>query len=81
MPDRNSPPTPTGRLRLARCIVRDGWPCRQAASPAFSDWYDHHRPHTGIGGRTPAERVPDLPEHHSKTVDGGRAPTAAGRDR
>ncbi|WP_083939425.1 leucine zipper domain-containing protein [Nocardiopsis chromatogenes] len=23
--------TPTGRLRLARRIVRDGWTCRQAA--------------------------------------------------
>lgn len=28
---RNAPLTPTGRLRLARCIVDDGWPLRRAA--------------------------------------------------
>ncbi|WP_281288296.1 IS481 family transposase [Haloactinospora alba] len=38
---------------------------RQAAYPAFLDWYNYHRPHTGIGGRTPAERVPNLSEHHT----------------
>src|SRR5689334_1306804 len=27
----NAPLTPTGRLRLARCIVEDGWPLRRAA--------------------------------------------------
>jgi transposase InsO family protein len=27
----NAPLTPTGRLRLARCIVVDGWPLRRAA--------------------------------------------------
>ncbi len=36
---------------------------RRAAHPVFLDWYDYHRPHTGIGGRTPAERVPGLLEH------------------
>jgi len=28
---RNVPLTPTGRLRLARCVVEDGWPLRRAA--------------------------------------------------
>jgi transposase len=28
---RNAPLTPTGRLRLARCVVEDGWPLRRAA--------------------------------------------------
>ncbi|MER5549300.1 leucine zipper domain-containing protein [Streptomyces sp. NPDC002589] len=28
---RNAPLTPTGRLRLARCVVDDGWPVRRAA--------------------------------------------------
>jgi hypothetical protein len=28
---RNAPLTETGRLRLARCIVEDGWPLRRAA--------------------------------------------------
>ena len=31
MPHRNAPLTETGRLRLARCIVNDGWPLRRAA--------------------------------------------------
>lgn len=28
---RNAPLTPTGRLRLARCVVDDHWPLRRAA--------------------------------------------------
>jgi transposase len=28
---RNAPLTPTGRLRLARCVVDDGWDERRAA--------------------------------------------------
>ncbi|MFH9227735.1 IS481 family transposase [Streptomyces lydicus] len=31
MPHRNAPLTQTGRLRLARCVVEDGWPLRRAA--------------------------------------------------
>ncbi|MFI5857338.1 IS481 family transposase [Streptomyces parvulus] len=31
MPHRNAPLTATGRLRLARCVVVDGWPLRRAA--------------------------------------------------
>ncbi|WP_439379378.1 IS481 family transposase [Amycolatopsis lexingtonensis] len=31
MTHANAPLTPTGRLRLARCIVEDGWPLRRAA--------------------------------------------------
>jgi len=31
MSHRNAPLTETGRLRLARCIVEDGWPVRRAA--------------------------------------------------
>ncbi|WP_031031296.1 IS481 family transposase [Streptomyces sp. NRRL WC-3725] len=31
MSHRNAPLTPTGRLRLARCVVDDGWPLRRAA--------------------------------------------------
>jgi transposase InsO family protein len=31
MPHRNAPLTETGRLRLARCAVEDGWPVRRAA--------------------------------------------------
>ncbi|MFD5410432.1 leucine zipper domain-containing protein, partial [Streptomyces nojiriensis] len=31
MVHRNAPLTETGRLRLARCVVDDGWPVRRAA--------------------------------------------------
>lgn len=31
MPHRNAPLTETGRTRLARCVVDDGWPLRRAA--------------------------------------------------
>ena len=31
MSHRNAPSTETGRLRLARCIVEQGWPLRRAA--------------------------------------------------
>ena len=31
MSHANAPLTPTGRLRLARCVVDDGWPLRRAA--------------------------------------------------
>ncbi|WP_084958517.1 IS481 family transposase [Thermoactinospora rubra] len=31
MPHRNAPLTELGRLRLARCVVDDGWPLRRAA--------------------------------------------------
>jgi transposase InsO family protein len=31
MPHRNAPLTETGRLRLARCVVDEGWPLRRAA--------------------------------------------------
>ena len=37
---------------------------RQAAYPDFLDWYNYHRPHTGIGGQVPAARVTNLTEQH-----------------
>ncbi len=37
---------------------------RQAAFPDWLDWYNYHRPHTGIAGTTPASRIPNLTEQH-----------------
>src|SRR4051794_33712915 len=34
MVHRNAPLTPTGRLRLARCVVEDGW-CERRAAERF----------------------------------------------
>jgi transposase InsO family protein len=33
---------------------------RAAEYPAWLHYYNHHRPHTGIGGQTPADRVHNL---------------------
>ncbi|MFE1172151.1 IS481 family transposase [Streptomyces sp. NPDC058773] len=49
MPHRNAPLTETGRLRLARCVVDDGWSLRRAAerfqvSPTTAQrWADRYR--------------------------------------
>ncbi|MFI0202318.1 integrase core domain-containing protein, partial [Streptomyces sp. NPDC016734] len=38
---------------------------RQAAFTDWIDWYNYHRPHTGIQGQTPASRVTNLPGQHT----------------
>lgn len=49
MVHRNAPLTETGRLRLARCVVEDGWPLRRAAerfqvSPTTAQrWAERYR--------------------------------------
>ena len=46
---RNAPLTPTGRLRLARCVVEDRWPLRRAAErfqvavTTAKRWADRYR--------------------------------------
>ncbi|MFJ8612018.1 integrase core domain-containing protein, partial [Streptomyces sp. NPDC093675] len=37
---------------------------RQTAFPDWLDWYNYHRPHTGIDGQTPASRVINLSGQH-----------------
>ncbi|MFJ3337290.1 IS481 family transposase [Streptomyces sp. NPDC086766] len=37
---------------------------RQTAFPDWLDWYNYHRPHTGIDGQPPASRVTNLSEQH-----------------
>ena len=49
MPHRNAPLSETGRLRLARCVVDDHWPLRQAADrfqvsvSTAKRWADRYR--------------------------------------
>ena len=49
MPHRNAPLTETGRLRLAQCVVKDGWALRRAAerfqvSPTTAQrWAERYR--------------------------------------
>ncbi|XAS74856.1 IS481 family transposase [Dermatophilaceae bacterium Sec6.4] len=55
MSHRNSPLSPTGRLRLARCVVEDGWPLRRAADrfavsvTTAKRWADRYRQHGQAG--------------------------------
>jgi transposase InsO family protein len=49
VPHRNAPLTETGRLRLARCVVDEGWPLRRAAErfqvsvSTAKRWADRYR--------------------------------------
>jgi transposase-like protein len=66
VPHRNAPLTETGRLRLARCVVEDGWPLRRAAerfqvSPTTAArWAGRYR-HDGVAGMGDRSSRP----HHS----------------
>jgi transposase InsO family protein len=66
MPHRNAPLTEIGRLRLARCVVDDGWPLRRAAerfqvAPTTAKrWADRYRAH-GVAGMADRSSRP----HHS----------------
>lgn len=51
----NAPLSPTGRLRLARCVVEDGWPLRRAAErfqvavTTAARWSQRDRQHGAAG--------------------------------
>ncbi len=55
MPHANAPLTERGRLRLARCVVDDGWPLRRAAERfqvsvnTAKRWADRYRTHGPAG--------------------------------
>ncbi|RPE36041.1 IS481 family transposase [Kitasatospora cineracea] len=76
MPHRNAPLTETGRLRLARCVVEDGWPLRRAAerfqvSPTTAKrWADRYRELSEAGMTDRSSRP-----HHSPN----RTPTRTER--
>ena len=72
MPHRNAPLTETGRLRLARCVVDDGWPLRRAAerfqvSPTTAKrWADRYR-ELGEAGMTDRSSRPHHSPHQTPT--------------
>lgn len=76
VPHRNAPLTETGRMRLARCVVEDGWPLRRAAerfqvSPTTAQrWTDRYRK-LGAAGMSDRSSRP----HHSP----GQTPTRTER--
>ena len=66
VPHRNAPLTETGRLRLARCVVEDGWPLRRAAerfqvAPTTAQRWAHRYRLLGEAGMTDRSSRP----HHS----------------
>jgi transposase InsO family protein len=73
---RNAPLSETGRLRLARCVVEDGWPLRRAAErfqvsvSTAARWAGRYRQH-GVAGMSDRSSRP----HHSPN----RTPTRTER--
>ncbi|MFD9618246.1 leucine zipper domain-containing protein, partial [Streptomyces virginiae] len=73
MVHRNAPLTETGRLRLARCVVDDGWPVRRAAErfqvshTTAARWAGRYR-QLGVAGMSDRSSRP----HHQPS----RTPTA-----
>jgi transposase InsO family protein len=55
VPHRNAPLTELGRLRLARCVVEQGWPVARAAErfqvsrPTAARWAERYRAHGAAG--------------------------------
>ena len=43
----------------------------QARANTYQDWihgYNHHRPHTGIGGKSPIDRVHNVSRNNNESV-------------
>jgi transposase InsO family protein len=56
------------RTLAAEWAYAISYPSEDAREATYADWlhhYNHHRPHTGIGGATPASRVHNLPGKYS----------------
>jgi transposase InsO family protein len=67
-------PQTTGKIERFHRTMADGWAfkkfysseaVRRAALPAWLHEYNHHRPHTAIGGSAPITRLDNLAGHHS----------------
>ena len=82
MPHASAPLTELGRLRLARCVVDDGWPLRRAAErfqvsvTTATRWAARYRQH-GPDGPDSSPEGPRLPpqSHAYFTRCAERAPT------
>lgn len=75
-PKRTRPyrPQTNGKLERFHRTLADGWAytcfyssetARRAALPGWLHFYNHHRPHSSIGGKPPITRLTNLPGHHS----------------
>ena len=75
MPHANAPLTERGRLRLARCVVDDGWPLRRAAdrfqvSPTTAKrWADRYRTDGAAGMHDRSSRPHHSPHRTPRPVE------------
>jgi transposase InsO family protein len=67
-------PQTNGKIERFHRTLSDGWAYarlyesteqRDAALPGWLHFYNHHRPHSAIGGQPPVTRLNNLPGHHS----------------
>jgi transposase InsO family protein len=67
-------PQTNGKIERFHRTLADGWAfsrhynsesARRAALPAWLHTYNHHRPHTAIGGQPPINRLTNLPGQHT----------------
>ncbi|TDD79464.1 IS481 family transposase, partial [Saccharopolyspora karakumensis] len=66
-------PQTNGKIERFHRTLADGWAYarpyestqqRNTALPAWIHFYNHHRPHSAIGGTPPVTRLTNLPGHH-----------------
>ncbi|MEU6191686.1 integrase core domain-containing protein, partial [Nocardia sp. NPDC047038] len=67
-------PQTNGKIERFHRTLADGWAYarfyqstehRNQALPGWLHFYNHHRSHSAIGGRSPVTRLTNLPGHHS----------------
>lgn len=67
-------PQTNGKIERFHRTLGDGWAYarfyestthRNAALPGWLHFYNHHRPHSAIGGRSPVTRLTNVPGHHT----------------
>ena len=67
-------PQTNGKIERLHRTLADGWAykrlypsetARRAALPGWLHQYNHHRPHSALGGLPPISRLDNLPGHHS----------------
>jgi transposase InsO family protein len=75
-PKRTRPyrPQTNGKIERFHRTLAEGWAfkkfynsesARLAALPTWIHEYNHHRPHSALGKRSPITRLNNLPEHHT----------------
>jgi transposase InsO family protein len=67
-------PQTNGKIERFHRTLADGWAYarfyrsndqRRAALPGWLHFYNHHRPHSALGGQSPVTRLTNLPGHHT----------------